>query len=335
MEKKLRELPKIELHCHLDGSVRPETMKELYRAKGKYEDIRDEEFKSMVSIEGQCDSLKEYLERFSYPLEIMQDEASIYRVTYELLEDLSKQNVKYVEIRFAPYLHMANGLSFDQVVDGVVRAMDKGQEDFGIMARGILIAMRHEPSENSIALVKNGEKFLNKGIVGVDLAGNEHDFPPEIHEEAFKLARKMGYHITIHGGETGIVENIEKSIKLLNAERIGHGIAARKDKSTRDLIKENNIYLEMCPISNIQTNAVANISEYPIGDFLKEDILVTVNTDNITVSNTSLEDEYRFLVEKVGLSLEDIKKTIRNAVEASFLDEEDKAKLRAIVESEL
>ncbi len=336
MREILGKIPKIELHCHLDGSVRPETMYELLIQQGEKLETKDmEEFKNLVSVREECDSLVQYLKKFSYPLKVMQKGENIERITYELLEDLSKQNVKYVEIRFAPFLHMAHGLTFDEVVESVLRGMDRAKKDFNILSNAILICMRHESCDNSLKVVEYGEKYLGKGVVAVDLAGNEQDYPPEIHKEAFELAHKKGYNITIHGGETGIVENISKSIELLHAKRIGHGIAAIKDPEVMKLLKEKNVFLEMCPISNLQTKAIDRIENYPIRKYLELGIGVTVNTDNTTVSNTSLDKEFEILMDKLNFSIEEILKLIDNSVEAAFISKEEKKALRKIIQEEL
>lgn len=213
--------------------------------------------------------------------------------------------------------------------------MDRAKEEFNILSNAILICMRYDSGENSLKVVEYGEKYLGKGVVAVDLAGNEHDFPPEIHKEAFQLAYEKGYNITIHAGETGIVENIPKSVELLHAKRIGHGIAAIKDPKVMELLKEKNIFLEMCPISNLQTKSVDSIEDYPIRTYLEEGIGVTINTDNTTVSNTTLDKEYEFLMDNLGFSIEDIIKLIDNSVEAAFLSESEKKYLRKIIKEEL
>lgn len=335
MNNILKDIPKIELHCHLDGSVRAETMYELLNASNKIKGESFEEFKEKVKVEKECKSLIEYLEKFEYPLLVMQNEENIERIAYELLEDLHKQNVKYVEIRFAPYLSMEKGLSFDQVVKSVINGMKRAKKDYGIMSNIILICMRHESLERSMSVVNLGEKYLGKGVVAVDLAGNEADFPPEIHQESFELAYKKGYNITVHAGETGNYENIIKSIQLLHAERIGHGIAAINDTKTMEIIKENNVFLEMCPISNLQTKAVEDIKAYPIKDFINRGINVTVNTDNVTVSNTSLEKEYKFLMNELDFNIEDIVKLIHTSIDATFLSKSEKINLRDIINKEL
>lgn len=333
MIEKLNRLPKIELHLHLDGSVRPETMYELL--KDQVEGIGFEEFREQVSITGECKSLNEYLEKFALPGSVMQSEENLDRITFELLEDLHFQNVKYVEIRFAPYLHMNGGLDFDGVMESVIRGMKKGMEKYPIKANLILIGMRHESPEKILELVKNGSVYLNKGVVGIDLAGNEQDFPPELHKKAINLADELGYKITIHAGETGIEKNIKTSIVDLKAKRIGHGTAAIKDKDIMDLILEEKVFLEMCPISNIQTKAIENFRDYPIRAYMDYGIKPTINTDNMTVSNTKLTREYKLLMDDLNFSLDDIKELILNSVDASFLSVEEKEKLRLEVVEEL
>ena len=220
-------------------------------------------------------------------------------------------------------------------MESVLKGIERAKKDFNILSNAILICMRHESGDNSLKVVEHGEKYLGKGVVAVDLAGNEHDFPPEIHKDAFQLAYKKGYKITIHAGETGIVENIPKSIELLHAERIGHGIAAIKDLKVMELLKEKNIFLEMCPTSNLQTKAVDSIESYPIRRYIEEGIGVTINTDNTTVSNTSLEKEYKFLMDKLNFSIEEILMLIDNSIEAAFISREEKESLREIMKKEL
>lgn len=326
--EKLKKLSKIELHCHLDGSVRLGSLYELLLEENYIEEQKIKEFKKLVSVEESCDSLKEYLDKFDWPLKVMQTEKNLERITYEILEDFSKQNIVYAEIRFAPYLHMDKGLNFDQVVKSVLAGKKKAEKEFDIRSNFILIAMRHEDPARSVELVKRGEKYLNKGVVAIDLAGNEQDFPAEIHKEAIDLAQELGYNISIHAGETGIEENIEIAVKKLGANRIGHGIAAIKDNALMELLAEKNIYLEMCPISNLDTRAVKTIEDYPIRDFIEMGIRVTINTDNTTVSNTCLDKEYRLLMESLDFTIEEIQDLINNSLEAAFIDESERKELR-------
>lgn len=331
----LDKLPKIDLHCHLSGSIRPETMLALAQKENiEIPTTELEAFKSYVKVPEDCRSLKEYLTRFEFTLKVMQKQEYLYRITNEFLEDMSKQNVKYIEIRFAPFFHLEKGMTFEEAVEGVLRAMEDGRKKYGILSNLILICMRHHPVENSMQVVERGKAYIGKGVVGIDLAGNEHDYPPEIHKAAFRLAKEYGLHRTVHAGETGIPQNIVTAVKELFAERIGHGIHAYMDENILQYVKKNKVPLEVCISSNVQTKAVGSLQDHPIKSYLEQGIIVTANTDNTTVSNTTLAQEYEKLIETQGFSLEDLQKIILNAVDVSFISEEEKKSLRKVYEEE-
>ncbi len=327
----IKELPKLDLHCHLSGSIRPETILEIVKKEGipHYTDDLNE-FKGHVQAHEECTSLKEYLERFQLTLSVMQKKEHLTRIAYELIEDLSKQNVYYIEIRFAPFFHLNEGLSFDEAVEAVLKGMEDGKRDFGVISNLILILMRHHSPEKSLEVVRQGRKFLGKGVVAIDLAGNEQDYPPELHKEAFQLAKEYGFHRTVHAGETGLPENILTSVNELHAERIGHGVHAYMNDEVYRFVKENRIPLELCVTSNIQTKAIDSYEEHPIKRYLEDGIIVTANTDNMTVSNTDLIEEYEKLVTKIDFSLDDLRRVILNGVEVSFASVEDKKYLRKL-----
>ncbi|MBS4534726.1 adenosine deaminase [Clostridium sp. D2Q-14] len=335
VQKKIERFPKIDLHCHLDGSVRPETILEI----ALKEDIhvpttKIEAFKQHTQVAEDCSSLKEYLSKFALTSDVMQKSEYIYRITDELLEDLSNENVKYIEIRFAPFLHMEKGMTFEEAVESVLKAMEEGKEKYGILSKLILICMRRHSPEVSVQIVEKGKAYLGKGVVAIDLAGNEHDFPPELHKKAFQLAKEYGFHRTVHAGETGIPKNIITAVEELKAERIGHGIHAYLNEEILEFVKEKKIPLEMCISSNVQTKAVEGFEDHPIKKYLDEGIAVTINTDNITVSNTTLAKEYEILMNKQGFTLEDIKQTIINGINASFASNEEKEELTGIFKEE-
>ncbi|MCR3955481.1 MAG: adenosine deaminase [Gudongella sp.] len=332
----IRELPKLDLHCHLSGSIRPGTILEIAKLEGIPHHTDDlEEFKGYVQAPSKCKSLKEYLERFELTLSVMQKKEYLKRIAYELIEDVSKQNVLYLEIRFAPYFHLNEGITFDQAVEAVLAGMEEGRRDFGVLSNLILILMRHHSPERSIEVVELGRKFLGKGVVAIDLAGNEHDFPPEQHREAFQLAKEYGFHRTVHAGETGIPENIISAVRDLHAERIGHGVHAYRDREVYEFVRENMIPLELCVTSNIQTKAIESYGDHPIRKYLEDGVVVTANTDNMTVSNTDLNQEYEKLVSEVGFSLEDLGRVILNGLEVSFASDEDKEHLRKLFNEKL
>lgn len=324
LDKLLNDIPKTDLHCHLDGSIRPGTMIDIAKKDNINIPCYDlKNFESYVKVPEKCPSLKTYLNKFDIPIKIMQSYDNIYRVTLELIEDAAKLNICYIEIRFAPFNHTTK-LKADEVIKAALEAVKYGRKKYGVISNLILCAMRHEPSEKSKELVNIAKDFLGMGVSAVDLAGNEADFPPEIHKEAFHMAKYYGLHRTVHAGETGNPENITKSINILNAERIGHGVSAFKDNSVVEYLKERKIPLEVCITSNVNTSAVNSYKDHPVKSYLDHGIIITINTDNTTVSNTDIINEFKHLVKYQNFSFNDIKKVIKNSIAYSFANKEDK-----------
>ena len=322
-------LPKIELHCHLDGSVRPSTIIELANIKNIDIPSKNiQEIKNMMVAPKDCKSLDEYLKRFELPGLIMQDEDSLERIAFELMEDASKENIVYIEIRFAPLLHINKGLNTKQVIESVLKGIKKAESIYDIKGNLILSCMRTMSVESSYDVIEAGKEYLNNGVVAVDLCSSENEQFCEKFEEPIALARSYGYRVTIHAGETGIGENVYDAITLLKAERIGHGVFIKDCEKAYNLVKENNVTLEMCPTSNLQTKAIKNIENYPLNNFHKDGIKVSLNTDNRTVSDIDLTNEYNIIFNNFEMSEDDYKTIYLNSVEASFADENIKNKLR-------
>ena len=322
-------LPKIELHCHLDGSLRPETIIEI----AKEEDVllptyELEKVKELVIAPAECTSLNDYITRFDIPIAVMQSKKSLERVSYELLADAAKENVKYIEVRFGPNLHTQKGLTLDEVIESVIAGMKRAEKEFDIKGNLILSCLRFMPIEASFELVEAGKKYLGKGVVAIDVAGNEDAGFCEKFIVPIKLAKEYGYRVTIHAGETGIGKNVLEAVQMLEAERIGHGVFINSHEEAYKIVKEKNITLEICPTSNIQTKAVAKVSEHPIYDFYKDGIKVTLNTDNRTVSDIDLTNEFEIVSKEFNLSYEDCVRIYLNSVDASFADETTKDELR-------
>ncbi|WP_099191631.1 adenosine deaminase [Tepidibacter mesophilus] len=329
----LNKTPKIELHCHLDGSVRPSTILDIANKDNIDIPTYDiNEIKKYITAPKECRSLDEYLATFDISNKVMQTKENIKRITYELLEDVSKYNVKYIEMRFAPLFHMANGLKFDEIVQSVLDGINECENKFNVRANVILCCMRHMSADDAIFVIEEGKKFLGKGVVAVDLAGSENLYFPEKFKEAFDLAKSYGYNITIHAGETGIGENVFKSIEMLHAQRIGHGVFAKDCAKSYQMLKDMGVTLEMCPTSNVQTKAVNAYEEHPIKDFLDDDIRISINTDNMTVSDIDLDREFEILSRIKNLTEEDFKRIYLYSVDASFASDEVKEKLRKYVE---
>ncbi|HAK43512.1 MAG TPA: adenosine deaminase [Clostridium sp.] len=325
-------LPKIELHCHLDGSVRPETILDIATKENIEIPTYDlNQLRGLLEAPLECKSLVEYLDRFNLPIKIMQSKESLRRITYELLEDAAKENVKYIEIRYAPVLHTENGLTIEQVIESVIDGIKQGEKDFNIKANLILSCLRHRGADSAATVVEAGKKFLDKGVVAVDLAGAENEGFAKEFVDVISIAREYGYRVTIHAGETGIGLNVVDAIKLLHAERIGHGVAIKDLKEAYDLVKENNVTLEMCPTSNMQTKAVKSYEEHPLFKFYKDGIRVSFNTDNRTVSATNITGECKSIDKVVNMTHEDYKKIYNDSVDATFATEEVKAYLKTLI----
>ncbi len=325
----LNKIPKIELHCHLDGSVRPSTMLDIANKDNIDIPTNDiNELKKYITAPEECHSLDEYLATFDISNKVMQTKENIKRIAYELLEDVSKYNVKYIEMRFAPLFHMAKGLKFDEIVQSVLDGIKEAENKFDVKANVILCCMRHMSADDAVFVIEEGRKFLGEGVVAVDLAGSENLNFPEKFKEAFDLAKSYGYNITIHAGETGIGENVFKSIEMLHAQRIGHGVFAKDCAKSYQMLKDMGVTLEMCPTSNVQTKAVNAYAEHPLKDFLDDNIRISVNTDNMTVSDIDLDREFKILSEVKNLTEEDFKRIYLYSVDASFASDEVKEELR-------
>ncbi|EQB88878.1 adenosine deaminase [Clostridium punense] len=325
-------LPKIELHCHLDGSVRPETIIEIARKENiNIPSFNIDIIREQVTAPLECESLNEYLKRFALPNVVMQSKESLRRVTFELMEDCAKENVKYIEIRFSPVLHTKKGLTVEEVIESVLLGIKDGEEKYDIKGNLILGCMRTMSINKAFEIVEAGRKFLGKGVVAIDLCSSEEAGFCEKFYQPIKLAKEYGYRVTIHAGETGIGENVLEAVEFLGAERIGHGVYIKDCKEAYEVVKNKGIVLEMCPTSNVQTKAVNSFSSHPIYDFYKDGIKVTINTDNRTVSSINITKECDILAEEFSLSYEDYKKIYLNSIEAAFTDLETKEKLKTYI----
>ncbi|MGG7096197.1 adenosine deaminase [Clostridium sardiniense] len=322
---KFENLPKVELHCHLDGCLRVDTVLDIIEKEKIAVDSKDyEEMKKILVVPDDCPSLDEYLKRFDLPVKLMQSRENLKRIAYELIEDVSNENVKYIEIRFAPLFHKEKGMKVPEIIESVIDGLKEGERDFGVKSNLILSLLRHMPVDSVYEVIEGGREFIGRGVVALDLAGGEVEGFAKAFEEPFKLGRKYGYRVTIHAGETGFSRNVKDAIELLGAERIGHAVAIEKDKEVYELVRKKNVTLEMCPKSNVQTKAVKEYEIHPIKKFLDDNLNVNLSTDNRTVSNITLTEECNKIDEIHSLSKEDFKKIYLNSVEGAFCDRDTK-----------
>lgn len=328
--KWLADLPKVDLHCHLDGSLNLETVRKLTgEQKVQWKDLQ---------AEPDCDSLKTYLEKFELPLSGMQTAEGLREAAKSFLLDLKKENVMYVEVRFAPQLSTHEKFGCTQVIEAVLEGLREAENICGVSWRVICCAMRHHTPEQNLEVFRAAAEYLDAGVCAVDLAGDEAAYPADQFAELFQTAQDLGIPFTIHAGECGSAQNVRTSIAM-GARRIGHGIAMRQDPALMELAAEKGVGIELCPCSNFQTKAVREGEEYPLALFLKKGLLVTVNTDNRTVSHTNETRELEMALELMKQSGEPVenekvfcKRMVENSIQAAFLPEMEKERLRQILE---
>lgn len=326
-------LPKFDLHVHLDGSMRPGTVMELTRELPK-----NRKFPRTLDIEEalfppQRCSLEEYLQAFEVTVAVLQSEAALERAAYELCEDAAKENIIYMEIRFAPLLHLQQGLSPQTVVEEVLSGMRRAEKNYPIRTGLILCAMKQESSDRSKQVAKLAAEYLGKGVVAFDLAGPERNFPPSLHREAIAIAKEAGLYLTIHAGEGCCPEQIKEAVDL-GAERIGHGVYLYQDEATEQRVANMGIPLEVCPTSNLQISGVMETyADHPLKRYLDKGIRVTLNTDNRLMSRIDVTHEFEKVIEAFSLSKDEVGAILLNSAEAAFTTQEIKADLQNQVEA--
>ncbi|MEG2438160.1 MAG: adenosine deaminase [Lachnospiraceae bacterium] len=315
----------IDLHVHLDGSLEPSEilqLAELSQVPLPTNDVY--ELRNLLTVQEDCTSLSEYLEKFKLPLTVLQTDIEIERSVCFLVTKLAKQGLCYAEIRFAPQLHIQKGFSQNEIVTAAVNGLKKGIQLSGMPCQLILCCMRGNQNYNeNIETIAVSKHFLHKGICAVDLAGNESAYPTNAFTDVFDYASQLDIPIIIHAGEAAGAQSVKQALEL-GAVRIGHGIHAIEDLELLRTIKSKKIILETCFTSNLQTKSIEQMKDYPIKDFMDYGVLVTVNTDNMTVSGTTLKKEYQLLKEYFFCSEEMLKQFALNAAEGAFVSKHEK-----------
>ncbi|MBC8198204.1 MAG: adenosine deaminase [Candidatus Marinimicrobia bacterium] len=316
----IKRLPKAELHCHLDGSLRVETIIDLAQ-KDKIElpSFNLENLKKQLSIGENIGTLEEYISRFDITLSVMQTPESVERTAYELAEDCHNEGIRYLEVRYSPILHISAGMTMSESVDNVKIGLKKAQSDFGIKSGIIICGIRHISPEVSLKLADLAVQYKNKGVVGFDLAGAEENFPAKHHREAFELILKNNINTTLHAGEAYGPDSIHQAIHSCGAHRIGHGTRLKENSDLLKYVNDHRIPLEICLNSNIHTKSISSLKQHPFPEYLKSHLRVTINTDNRLISNTTLADEYMTAIKAYDLTLQDIRTIIINGFKSSFI----------------
>ena len=306
-------MKKIELHLHLDGSINVE-----YASKLMGFDVKDK------LIGTNSTSLKNYLEKFALPGDLLQSYENIEEFSYLLGKDLEKDDVIYAEVRFCPLFHTKE-ISVDRVILAILMGFKKVPN---VKINLIFCMMRHFSFEENLEIIKLTKKYLGRGVCGIDLAGDEAGFKTSNFKELFDIVKKENIPFTIHSGEADGIQSLKSAIEF-GAKRIGHGVRCIEDENVLNLIKEKNIYLEVCPTSNLDTKIFSCIEEHSIKEIVDNNILVTINTDNRTVSNTNLDNEYSILRDTFNFTNTDFIKFNLNAIDAAFISEKEKTELRS------
>ena len=335
----IQQIPKVELHDHLDGGLRIPTILELAQEQCITLPADDEQSLYDYFVRGtRQKSLSLYLEPFAVTTSVMQTKAALTRVAYEAVEDLAREHVVYAEVRFAPILHTAGGLSLDEVVQAVLDGIQKGTRTFAIHIGLLLCAMRNQDAAISRQIAELAVAFADRGVVGFDLAGDEIGHPPKDHLDAFQYIRNQNFNITIHSGEAFGIESIWQAIQICGAHRIGHGVRLVEDMSIEgsrieqkgslsSFILDRRIPMEMCLTSNVGTGAVADYASHPFPIFFRSKFRVFLCSDNRLMSDTNLTREMEMASKYYGLNLRDLEKITINAMKSAFIHHEQKLTL--------
>jgi adenosine deaminase len=334
----LQAAPKVLLHDHLDGGLRPSTIVELAREL-RYEGLPTtdpDELGRWFHVNAASGSLPLYLRGFAHTIAVMQTTEGIERVAFECGEDLARDGVVYAEVRYAPVFHIQRGLNLEQVVDSVARGFSRAEREHGIVLRQIVAAMRDRT--DSLEMAELAVSYRDRGVVGFDIAGEEAGHPPKAHLEAFHLCRRENFSITIHAGEAFGPPSIWQALQYCGAHRIGHGVRLVEDMAIADgnvvklgplatYVRDKRIPLELCPTSNVDTGATPSLAEHPIRHFIAQHFRVTLNTDNRLMSDITLSEELRRLCATLRLDLADVERLSINAMKSAFIGYDERVAL--------
>jgi adenosine deaminase len=336
--EQIREVPKVLLHDHLDGGLRPGTIVELAEETG-YRDLPTAdpgELRDWMTQGADRKDLLLYLETFAHTVGVMQTKDSLARVARECAQDLAADGVVYAEVRFAPEQHLERGLGLDEVVEAVQVGLREGAERTGIRIGTLVTAMR--TAARSLEIAELAVRWRDRGVVGFDIAGAEAGNPPTRHLDAFDHVRRENFHLTIHAGEAFGLPSIWEALQLCGAERLGHGVRIVDDIElgsdgearlgrVAHLVRDRRVPLELCPTSNVHSGAAKSIEEHPIGLLMDLKFRVTVNTDNRLMSETSLSQEFEQLVNTFGIGWDRIARLTINAMKSAFVPFDERVEM--------
>jgi adenosine deaminase len=328
-------LPKAELHTHLDGCLRPDTMIGLGRAARVSLPSQDPESLRRFMRVDDATNLEGYLERFDITIALLQTPEALERVAYEMVEDAARDNVRYLEVRYCPELSRLRGLSLDEVIAAELRGLNRGERDFGVIARVINCSLRQYDPSVSLQIAERSVAFGQQGVVAFDLAGPEAGRPPGIHRAAFDVASRGYLAITVHAGEAAGAESVAEAVHQCHANRIGHGTRLGENARLLDYLRDRRTPIEINITSNVQTRAVRRASDHPVREYFDAGLNVTLCTDAWLMTGVSLSDEYWLAHTDLGFTRKEIDRLILNGFESAFLPWPERVELLQRVRDEL
>ena len=335
-EELLRALPKTDLHCHLDGSLRLETVLDLAEKQGvRLPADTPEGLAKAIHMGEICGSLEDYLAAFDVTLAVLQTEEALYRAAYELATDCAAENVRYLEVRYAPVLHTRQGLKPTTIVDAVLDGLRHAKRESGIKSNVIVCGIRHMDPQTSVRLAELAVAYKGKGVVGYDLAGAEEGHPARHHHEAIQLILDNNVNVTIHAGEAYGPDSIAQAVHKCGAHRIGHGVRLRESGDLLNYLNDHRIPLEMCPSSNVQTGSVLGFASHPLRFYFDFGLRVTVNTDNRLITDTTVTKELAIAHREMGFTLEDVCTLLVQGFKSAFLPFREKQDLLRAANAEI
>ena len=330
-----RSFPKVELHRHLEGSLRLSTLLDV--ARNYHIDLPGSDgLRPLVQVmPSDPRTSRNFLSKFETLRKFYRSPEVIQRITEESIADAAADNVRYLELRFTPAaLSKVNGFALSDVMDWVIEGVKKGQDEHQVTTRLIASVNRHESLDLAAQVARLAAERLDSGIVGLDLAGDENGYPSAPFEPIFREAKEGGLNITVHAGEWGSVENVAEAINLFNAERIGHGVRVMDDPAVVDLARERGTTFEVCITSNFQSGVVASVGEHPIRSMLGANLNATIHTDDPSISQITLSDEYQLVCEQLGVNMGSLHERVLAAAQAAFLPDGERDSLVASIEGE-
>lgn len=315
----LEQLPKAELHCHLDGSLRPSTMLDLAREYKVAMPRDDAEALGDFMLVRDAANLEDYLTRFDTTLSVMQTADSLDRVAYELAEDAAREGVRYLEVRYSPILNIRGGLTLGEAVEAPLRGLARAERDHGIVARVLVCSLRHLPPDTSMELARLAVAYKSHGVVGFDLAGGEAGHPASAHADAFNYAHAHDLACTCHAGEGDGADSVRQAVHGCCAQRIGHATRLIEDESLTNYVNDQRIALEICLTSNVQTRAASSYEAHPLRQYFDRGLNVVLNTDNRLMSGVNLVDEYLHAARELDFTFDELARMAINGFESAFI----------------